>query len=174
MFGLHDGGRTRSAAFFSSHPIRMAQRNAGSRGKKPRQRQERRATFPVAVPKPHKRSIGRSTTAETPLHVRARGLQIDDELREYIRARTSFKLGKYGLSINRITVRLENVAGPKGAPAYSCKFKVLLLMRGDVVLAVIDESARAAFDAAVDAAERAVRKMVSRSRKPRRRPQAAR
>lgn len=142
----------------------MAQRTTGSRGKKPRQRQERRATFPAAVPKPHKRSIGRSTTAETPLHVRARGLEFDDELREYVRARTGFKLGKYGLNINRITVRFENAAGPKGAPAYTCKFKVLLPMRGDVVLAVTDESARAAFDAAVDATERAVRKLVSRSR----------
>jgi ribosome-associated translation inhibitor RaiA len=142
----------------------MAKRNAGSRGNKPQQRQERRASFPATVPKPRKRNIGRSTTAETPLHVRARGLELDDELRDYVRARVGFKLGKYGLNINRITVRLDDAAGPKGAPAYTCKFKVVLPTRGDVVLAVTDESVRAAFDAAVDATERAVRRMVGRSR----------
>jgi ribosome-associated translation inhibitor RaiA len=140
--------------------------------KKRRQRRERRHAFPAAVPKAVKRAIGRTTTQETPLHVQGRGAQLDDALRDYVRSRTGFKLGKYGLHLTRITVRIENVAGPKGAPTYTCRFKVLLPNLQEVVISATDAGARAAFDKAADATERGVRRLLERtktlrSRRPR-------
>lgn len=144
----------------------MAPSNRPAPNKKSRQRRERRQSFVPSVPKTEKRTIGRSTTGQTPLHVRVRGLDdFDDAMRDYARVRTGFKLGKYALRITRITVRFENVAGPKGAPAVACRFKVVLAGRGEVVVATTESSTRAAFDAAVDATERAVRRLLGRVRK---------
>lgn len=142
----------------------MARDERGTRRKRPRQNRERRDSFATSIPKARKRVIGRSTTRETPLHLRVRGVEVDDALRDYMRVRTGFKLGKYGLNVTRITVRLEDLAGPKGAPAYACRFKVLLPGTREVVVAATDPSARAAFDTAVDATERAVRRLLGRSR----------
>ena len=128
------------------------------------QRRQRRDTFAAAVPKGQKRVIGRSTTRETPLHIRVRGGDVDDALREYMRRRTGFKLGKHALHVSRITVRIDDVAGPKGAPSYACRFKVMLPGTREVVVSALDSTVRAAFDTAVDATERAVRRVLQRVR----------
>ena len=139
----------------------------GSRGtgrKRQRQRRERRETFATTVPKAVKRAIGRSTTTETPLHIRARGVDIDAATREAMQRHAGFKLGKYALAITRITVRLEDIAGPKGAPTVACKFKVALPASREVVVTATDASPREAFDTALAATERAVRRLVDRDR----------
>ncbi|MDF2771870.1 MAG: Ribosomal subunit interface protein [Geminicoccaceae bacterium] len=128
------------------------------------QRRQRRDTFAAAVPKGQKRVTGRSTTRETPLHIRVRGGDVDDALREYMRRRTGFKLGKHALHVSRITVRIDDVAGPKGAPSYACRFKVMLPGTREVVVSALDSTVRAAFDTAVDATERAVRRVLQRVR----------
>ena len=142
----------------------MARNDRGAGKKRPQQRRERRESFATSVPKAHKRHVGRSTTRDTPLHIRARGVEVDEPLREYMRTRTGFKLGRYALNVSRITVRLEDIAGPKGAPAYDCRFKVMLPGTREVVVAATESTARAAFDTAVDATERAVRRLLQRSR----------
>jgi ribosome-associated translation inhibitor RaiA len=142
----------------------MARSDRSAGAKKTRQRRERREPFAAGIPKGQKTAIGRSTTRETPLQVRVRGVELDDTMRDYMRARVGFKLGKFALHLTRVTVRLENVAGPKGAPAYACKIKVLLPNASDVVVAATDVTARAAFDLAVDATERSVRRTLGRGR----------
>ena len=138
-----------------------------------RQQRERRAAFPPNVPRAQKRTVGRSTTRETPLHVRARGVDLDDATREYVRGRTGFKLGKYALHLTRISVRIEDAGGSRGAPAYSCRVKVVLPGTSEVVVAATESSARAAFDVAADAAERAVRRLLGRVQGTRRRAPTA-
>ena len=141
--------------------------------KRSQQTRERRESFAKSVPKARKRVIGRSTTQETPLQIRTRGTDVDDTLRDYMRRRAGFKLGKFALNIVQLTVRIEDVAGPNGAPMYDCCFVVLLLRRRKVVVAAGDATVRAAFDAAVEATERAVRRRLQRGReRPERRPMA--
>ena|SRR5688572_8795022 len=142
----------------------MARNDRVAEGKRSRQTGERRASFPRSVPKAAKRDIGRSTTRETPLQIRARDAEVDDTLRDYMRRRAGFKLGKFALNIVRITVRSEQGAGPNGAPMHDCRFVVVLTDKREVVVAVGDASARAAFDSAVEATERAVRRRLQRGR----------
>jgi hypothetical protein len=134
----------------------------GSHTKRSRQRRERRQQFAVCIPKAIKRAIGRSTTKETPLVVRARGVDVDADLDAYVRRRVGFNLGKYALALSRVGVRMDNVARQKGAPAITCRIEATLPNARPVVVSETDVTSRAAFDAAVDAAERAVRRLLER------------
>ncbi|MBK6489854.1 MAG: HPF/RaiA family ribosome-associated protein [Gemmatimonadetes bacterium] len=140
----------------------MATKRRSLTTKKTVQRKERRAAFAETTPRAIKRAAGATTTSETPLHVRAPGLVLEDGLREYARQRTGFRIGKFGLEITRVSVRFEDISGPKGAPVYDCRIKVVLRTAPDVMVSQSDETQRAAFDKAVGAAERAVRRTLER------------
>lgn len=131
---------------------------------KGRSKKTRRAPMGVAANQEPRNLRGRTASAETPLALRARGVEVDDELRDYIAKRAGFKLGKFAPSIERTTVRFEDIAGPKGAPAIRCAIKVVLPRQGSVVVEVIDSDARAAFDHCIDAVERAVRRTLDKSK----------
>jgi ribosome-associated translation inhibitor RaiA len=120
--------------------------------------------MPVAVPRSAKRSTGRTSTAKTPLNVRAEGVSIGDRISEYVHRRVGFKLGKFARHVTRVTVRFEDLSGPKGAKTYACRFKVVLPRHGSVVLESRDGDIKAAFDVAVDATERAMARLVGKSR----------
>ena len=139
-----------------------------SREKKARQRGEQRQPFAVAVAKSEKRNIGRSTTQQTPLDIRARNLELSVELMSYVARHVSFRLAKYAIHVTRITVRFENVGGPRGAVKCECKFGVALPGMGTVIVSSVNPNPRAAFDGAVDATERAVRRSLERYRRLRR------
>lgn len=132
--------------------------------KKARQRRERREPFAHVTPKTVKREVGRSTSRETPLHIRALGVELEDSLRDYIRQRVGFKLGKFGLDITRVTVRFETLNGATGTPTYACRFKVLLHSANDVTLTALGTTPRAAFDAGANRIERTVRDELGRRR----------
>ena len=132
--------------------------------KKARQRRERREPFAHVLPKTVKREVGRSTSRETPLHIRAPGVELDESLRDYIRQRIGFKLGKFGLDITLVTARFEQLNGATGAPTCECRFKVLLHSANDVTSTAIGANPRAAFDAAVGRIERTVREELDRRR----------
>lgn len=88
-----------------------------------------------------------------------------------MRARVGRQLGKFSRDIERVTVRLEDVNGPRGGVDVSCRLKVVLSGRRSVVVEERAESTWQAFMAASDAAARSVRKTVDRtgSRTPKRR-----
>jgi ribosome-associated translation inhibitor RaiA len=140
----------------------MATSRARKTDRAVRQRDERRAAFAESTPKAVKRVTGAATTSQTPMQVRAPGLELEEGLRDYARERTGFKLGKFGLAITRISVRFEDLSGPKGAKAYECRVKVLLRHAGEVVASHATTTQRAAFDKAADAAERAVRRTLEK------------
>lgn len=140
----------------------MAASRARTRALLDRQRDERRAPFATSTSKTTKRATGVATTSETPMAVRAPGLTLEEGLRDYARERTGFKLGKFGLAITRISVRFEDLSGPKGAKSYECRVKVLLRQSGEVLTSHAAPTQRAAFDKAADAAERAVRRTLDK------------
>lgn len=107
---------------------------------------------------------GKTTAPETPLALRARGVEVDDELREYIAKRAGFKLGKFAPRIERTSIRLEDIAGAKGAPAKRCAITVSVSRHESVVVEIVDYDHRAAFDHAIDSVERAVRRSLERSK----------
>jgi hypothetical protein len=142
----------------------MLKKSRPPRRKRRQQRRERRDPFATSIPKGTKRTIGRSTTRETPLHVRARGVEIDGTATGYIRRHAGFKLGKHALNITRVTVLVEDSAGPNGAPQSVCRMRVILPAKREVVVTATARSWRPAFDTALAATERAIRRLVRQGR----------
>jgi ribosome-associated translation inhibitor RaiA len=124
----------------------------------------RRTPMGVAATEKPRAERGKTTSPETPLTLRARGVEVDDELREYIAKRAGFKLGKFALEIERTTVRLEDISGPKGAPARRCSVNVTLSRHESVVVEIVDYDHRAAFDHAMDSVSRAVSRALAKDK----------
>jgi ribosome-associated translation inhibitor RaiA len=116
----------------------------------------------VAPEKVSKEARGRTISPETPVAIRARDGGVDEELREYVHQRAGFKLGKYAPQVDRISVRFEDLNGPKGGPDSRCAVKVALSRHESVVVEVVEADYRQAFDHAMDATERAVRRTLER------------
>lgn len=124
----------------------------------------RRAPMGVAANTAPRNARGRTDAPATPVALRARGVEIDDEIRAFVHSRCGFKLGKFAESIERISVRFEDISGPKGAPTRRCAVKVVLSRHESIVVEVVDADHRAAFGNALDSAERAVRRSLDRVR----------
>jgi ribosome-associated translation inhibitor RaiA len=107
---------------------------------------------------------GRTASPATPVALRASGVEVGDVLRDYIHTRCGFKLGKFAPRIERVSVRLEDVSGPTGAPSRRCAVKVVFSRHETILVQVVDADHRAAFDHAIDATERAVRRSLDRVR----------
>jgi ribosome-associated translation inhibitor RaiA len=134
----------------------------------------RRAPLPPSVPRPVKRASGRSETFQTPAHVRVIGVDLDDADRALIGRKLGMKLGKFASSIERVTVRVTDINGPRGGIDHVGHVKVVLSGLPSVVVERRDASPHAAIDLALRATEQAVRRTVGRRRmKPLRRRQSA-
>lgn len=127
-------------------------------------RKTRRAPMGVAATEKPRAERGKTTSPETPLTLRTRGVEVDDELREYIAKRAGFKLGKFALEIVRTAVRLEDISGPKGAPARRCSVNVTLSRHESVVVEIVDYDHKAAFDHAMDSVSRAVSRALAKDK----------
>jgi CBS domain-containing protein/ribosome-associated translation inhibitor RaiA len=123
-----------------------------------------RAPMPGQVARPVKRQSGRTPTTRVPAHVRATGGELDRDDRDYLQRRLGTRLGKFAEAIERISVRLADVNGPRGGIDQVCRIKVVLSGLPSVVVERRDAALHAAIDDALDAAERAVRRSVQRRR----------
>lgn len=134
----------------------------------PKARSERRVPFPSDTSRLGKSTADRTSTTQTPVHIRALGVEAEPAVRDYIRQRLGLKLGKFALDIRRISVRLVDESGPKGAPLRACRIKVMLDPTSDVIVQHEAPDLRAAIDGALDRTERAVRRTLQRERTLRR------
>lgn len=108
---------------------------------------------------------------QIPVHIRAAQGELTPVERDYVRRKLGIKLGKYERFIDRISVRLEDVNGPRGGVDQSCRIKVVLRALPSVVFESRDVALNAAVDAALTGVARTVRRTVQRKRMtPRRRP----
>ena len=123
-----------------------------------------RAPLPASVPRPLKRTSGRTETMRTPAHVRVIGVELDDDNCALIRRKLGMKLGKFAASIERVTVRVTDTNGPRGGIDQVCNVKVVLSGLPSVVVERCDVALHAAIDVALRAAEQAVGRRVGRRR----------
>lgn len=128
----------------------------------------RRAAFPAAKAAPLTNPAGRTRTDQTPLRIKLFGLAADESGKDYIRTHLGFKLGKFALTIQGIELRLRDESGPHGAPSVAVSLSITLADGGLVVVERAAAEPQAAFDTAVDVAERAVRRTLQRRRSRRR------
>lgn len=128
--------------------------------------------MPARVPRPIKRGAGRTEAAQTPAHIYASGSFLDRSDRDYLRRKLGRKLGKFARAIERTSVRVEDVNGPRGGIDHRCRIKIVLSGLPSVVVEAQHHTLQAAMDGALDRVERAVRRALVRRRlkplKPRR------
>src|SRR6185312_10491107 len=106
----------------------------------------RRSSFVEALPKSSKH--GRAAEApQIPAYIRA-GAELTGHDRTYVRHKLGRRLGKFAGSIERVSVRMEDVNGPRGGVDQICRIKIVL--RG--LPSVVFEAQDAALNAAVDLA----------------------
>ena len=74
-----------------------------------------------------------------------------------MRERFGAKLGQFAKPIERVSIRLENVSGCKGAPLCVSRAKVVLPRLDRVVIEKLHSDLRSAIDLVVEKAERTVR-----------------
>ncbi len=130
----------------------------------------RKAPLPAVIEKPIKRLVGRASPGKTPLNLRTSGVTVDEKLEAYARDRAGRRLGKFAGHVERVTVRFNDINGPRGGVDIECKVTVVVSGASSVVVSERANDARAALDAALDSTEGAVKRTVQRrTQAPRRR-----
>jgi ribosome-associated translation inhibitor RaiA len=84
--------------------------------------------------------------------------------RDYVRRKLGSKLEKFSGAIERVSVRVEDVNGPRGGVDQACRIKVVLRGLPSVVFESRDASLNAAVDGALSGVPRAVRRATQRRR----------
>lgn len=133
------------------------------RTRQPKADSAKRAPLAAPLPRPAKRVAGRTPAALTPVHIRAQP-PLDEASADYLRRKLGRKLGKFAPSIERASVRIDDVNGPKGGIDKRCRIKAVVSGLPSVVVEERHEALRAAMDRAMNRIERAVRKQVQRRR----------
>jgi CBS domain-containing protein/ribosome-associated translation inhibitor RaiA len=124
----------------------------------------KRAPLAERVARVEKRVAGRTAPAETPAYIRAVGVDLSPEDKDYLRRKLGRKLGKFSPQIERVSVRIEDINGPRGGVDKRCRIKIVLSGLPSVVVEEQHESLQAAMDGALGRAERAVRQSTQRRR----------
>jgi ribosome-associated translation inhibitor RaiA len=125
---------------------------------------QRRVPFAKTLPRGLKREAGRTEAARVPANIRVAGVQLNQDDRAYIRQLLGLKLGKYADSIERVTVRVKDVNGPRGGIDQVCRIKIVLAGLPSVLFESRAVSVEAAINDALTGVERAVRRSVQRRR----------
>ncbi len=133
-----------------------------TRGRKPDS--VKRAPFAERIPRAQKRETGRETPLEVPAYIRSVGPELDVVARDTIRRKLGRKLGKFVSHIERTSVRIEDVNGPRGGVDKLCRIKVVMVGMPTVVVEKQDHDLWTAIDGALASAERAVRRAVEKRR----------
>jgi CBS domain-containing protein len=128
------------------------------------QRRSSRAPLPGWLPRPDKVQSGRAKTPEIPAHIRMFGADINKEDRDHLRQKLGSKLGKFADSIERVSVRIKDVNGPRGGVDQVCQIKVALIGLPSVVFEAQDSTLDRAISKALGGIQRVVRQSLQRRR----------
>jgi ribosome-associated translation inhibitor RaiA len=123
----------------------------------------RTQSFQKKIPRAAKLRTGRGGVAETPLNVRTIGTASEEGLGEHVRSKLGRKLGKFAPSIERVSVRFEDVNGPRGGVDHVSRIKVVLSDLPSVIVESTGTDATHAFDTASHRVERAVQRNLGRA-----------
>lgn len=108
--------------------------------------------------------VGRAVATQPPAYIRSMGSALDKEHREYLRRKLQRVSGNFAPQIERTSVRLEDVNGPRGGIDKRCQVKVVLRGLPSVYVDERHRSVQAAIDGALARADQAVRQALQRRR----------
>lgn len=86
-----------------------------------------------AIPRPDKRTAGRTALHETPISIRG-NIELGDQAKRRLRAKLGRALSPMATRIERVSVRLDDINGPRGGVATRCRAKVVLSGKDSVVV----------------------------------------
>ncbi|HEY5547773.1 MAG TPA: HPF/RaiA family ribosome-associated protein [Gemmatimonadaceae bacterium] len=137
---------------------------------------DRRAPLGVSAGAQPRAARGSTGAEETPLTIRARGIELSDAMRDYVQSRAGFRLSRFARPIERVSVRFDRVRSiDASAPSIRCRIKVVVSRMQSVVAEATARTVTVAFGDALDASARWVNHLRERRRRRiRRRPPGAR
>jgi len=145
-------------AFWHTNKAQNRRRNSALAGENVKNQK----SFARRLPKAAKSTAGRTNAPQVPANIRVFGVDLSQDERAHVRHGLGVKLGKYETSIERVTVRVLDVNGPRGGVDKLCRIKVVLSGLPSVVFESQALSLKAAINGALAGAERAVRRSVQR------------
>ena len=98
------------------------------------------------------------------VHVFARNVALAPSLAEFIERRLQFALGRFASRVDDVTVRLEDLNGPRGGIDQQCRIEANVVPSAWKTAVAKGASIHAAVCQAVDKIARAVRKDLARRR----------
>jgi putative sigma-54 modulation protein len=104
------------------------------------------------------------TVPQFPTHIRALEGDFGPDERSYIRHKLARRFNKFAAAIERVSLRTEDVNGPRGGVDRVCRVKVVIRGMASIVFQKQDAFLNTAVDLALHGAERAVRRALQRRR----------
>ena len=104
--------------------------------------------------------------------LRIRNGEVTAELREHVERRLGFALGRFGGRVDRVTVSVEDLNGPRGGMDQRCRIEASLVPSGKVMAEATDVEAVTAVNRAAERIARRVRNEFDRRRAIRKRAAA--
>ena len=98
-------------------------------------------------------------------HIRTEGVKLWPAERTYLRRRLGMRLGKFSSSIERLTVRIRDINGPRGGVDTICRIKAVLNGQPSVIVESRADSHHIAINRALDQAQRTLRRTLDRKRR---------
>lgn len=106
---------------------------------------------------------GRTAAPQTPVEIHAHGVDLPEAMTEYIQNKLGSRVGAFALQIERISVRFDDLNGPRGGVDCECRIQVTLAGRPAIVVNERARDARDSFEAASQAVRRAVKRDLQRA-----------
>jgi ribosome-associated translation inhibitor RaiA len=100
--------------------------------------------------------------SQVPAYIRAVGIQLSSSDRAHIRSKLGLKLGKFAPAIERVSVRVRDMNGPRGGIDKACRIKVVIAGLPSILFESRDASLIAAVNGALSGVERTVRRVLQR------------
>jgi len=101
---------------------------------------------------------------QMPIHIRAARERFGADASDYVQRKLCNKLASFGSFIERVSVRVKDVNGPRGGVDQLCRIKVVMRGQPSVIFESRDSSLNAAVDVALAGVQRAVRRKTARRR----------
>jgi putative sigma-54 modulation protein len=103
-------------------------------------------------------------TTDMKIQIRGKDIGLNEAVEAYIERRLLFSLGRFSPRIDRVTVQVLDLNGPRGGQDKSCRVEVHMRPSGRVFVKDVDTSLHVAVDRAVDRLARAVGRAIERAR----------
>jgi ribosome-associated translation inhibitor RaiA len=112
-----------------------------------------------------KTRVRKGATAEMPLALRTSGIEVTPEVSEHVHERLRRRLEKLSKQVERLSVRFEDVNGPRNGRDTVCRIKVVLAGLPSIIVEELASDPLEAFNRADHRVERAVVRAVGRQRR---------